>query len=345
MDERLKTVSLRPKATLHEAMRVIDTGAMAIALVLEEGGCLVGTVTDGDIRRALLQGASQSDPVESHMHRDFTAVTPETTRAEVLDLMTARHLQQIPVLDPEGRLVGLHLMREIVGGRKRPNWAVVMAGGKGERLRPITDSIPKPMVPVAGRPILERIVLHLVGYGIRTVYMAVNYRSELIEDHFGDGEKLGCSIRYLKEEKPLGTAGALALLPERHGHPLLVLNGDIITQADIGGLLALHEREGNEITVGVKTHLHTVPFGVVALEGDRITEIMEKPTESWTINAGIYVLNPEILSLIPGGESFAMTDLVEAALEQGKAIGAFPIEEEWIDVGRRVDLSKARGEE
>jgi hypothetical protein len=211
---RLAKLKVLEGAVLREAMQAIDRGACEIAFVVDASEKLLGTVTDGDVRRALLAGATLEDPVGPVMNRRFTAVDENASRAEVLDLMKARTLGQVPVTDSQGRLVGLHLLREMLGREEKPNWAVVMAGGRGERLRPLTDSIPKPMVCVAGRPILERIVLHLVGQGIRRIFLAVNYMADVIEDHFGDGRSFGCGIQYLREVRPLGTGGALALLPE-----------------------------------------------------------------------------------------------------------------------------------
>ena len=187
MTERIRDTSIFKHASLRNAMEAIQRGACGIALIVDEAGRLLGVMTDGDVRRALLGGALLDDAVEPSMHRKFTAVLPTTGRSEVLDLLRARSLSQIPIVDERGTLLGLHLLREIVGAVPRPNWAVVMAGGRGERLRPLTDTIPKPMVKVAGRPILERIVHHLVGFGIRRVYLSVNYLSEVIEDYFGDG--------------------------------------------------------------------------------------------------------------------------------------------------------------
>lgn len=325
-------------------MEALDRGAVEIALVVGSGGTLLGTLTDGDIRRAILAGASLEDTASKFMSRRFTAVSPSTSRAEVLDLLRARLLGQIPIVDESGRLVGLHLLREILGAVSRPNWAVVMAGGRGERLRPITDSIPKPMIKVAGRPILERIVLHLVGFGIRRIFLSVNYMGDMIEGYFKDGAGLGCNIEYVKEEKPLGTGGALSLLPEKPDHPVLMLNGDLLTQFNVGNLLSFHAEGGFKATVGVHEYIHTVPYGVVEQEGDRITGIREKPTQRWITNAGIYVFEPELLERVPKDTYFPLPALVEECLDRGEAVGAFPIKEDWIDVGHPKELRRARGE-
>jgi dTDP-glucose pyrophosphorylase len=325
-------------ARLWDAMKAMDRSCAGLALVTDDAGRLVGTLTDGDVRRALLGGAEVDDPLRPFIFRNYTAVGPHVARAEVLDMMQARRIDQVPVLDDEGRLVGLHLLQEMLGPVERPNWAVVMAGGVGTRLRPLTDSLPKPMLKVAGRPILERIVLHLVGHGIRRVFLSVGYKAQVIEDHFGDGSRFGCRIEYLREDRPMGTAGALSLLPERPTHPLLVMNGDLVTQADVGVMLDAH---GGGITVGVRRYVHQVPFGTVAVEGSQIVGIEEKPRLERLINAGVYVLSPNVLLLMPAGAEFPMTQLIAESLAFG--VSAFEVQDDWLDVGQHDQLRLARG--
>lgn len=340
----LQWLTLTADQTLRQAMMAIDRGTGEIALVIDDRLRLIGTLTDGDIRRALLAGASMDDAVEFYMNRHFTAVSLQTGRVAVLDLMKARSIRQIPVIDEIGRLVGLHLMREIIGAEERDNVAVIMAGGRGERLRPLTDLIPKPMIRVAGRPILERIVLHLVGYGIRHVYLAVNYLAEVIAQHFGDGREFGCRIEYLQESQPLGTGGALSLLTERPKMPFLVLNGDLLTQFDAASMLAFHESHEFKATVGVYDYLHTVPFGVIESNSDRISRMWEKPTQVWLVNSGIYVFSPDLIERVPAATNFPLPALVEECLERNEPVGAFHIGEDWIDIGRHQELKRARGE-
>jgi len=331
-----------PKDTILQVMECLDRNAHGIALVVDAHGHLVGTVTDGDIRRALLKGSGMGSAIEGHMGRRFTTVTADTGRAEVLDLMRARSIEQVPIIDGNGVLLGLHVMREVIGSVERPNWAVIMAGGRGERLRPLTDTIPKPMICVAGRPILERIVLHLVGYGIRQIYLSVNYLGDVIREHFGDGSAFGCTIRYLVEDKPLHTGGALSLLPEKPEQPLLVMNGDLITQADIGALLQYHISGGYGMTVGCDEYNHTVPFGCLQIQNGRVLAIEEKPVLSRNINAGIYVLSPEILERVPQNQAFPITALIEQALTLGDPVGAYRLSGDWIDVGRHDQLKQAQ---
>lgn len=342
---RIDVLSLDQSATLREAMIAIDRGACEIALVVDPERRLLGTLSDGDVRRALLGGATLSDSVRAFTNRRFTAVTRATSRADVLDLMRARFLQQIPVLDDSGRLIGLHLMREMLGAGRRDNWAVVMAGGRGQRLRPLTDTMPKPMVKVAGRPILERIVLHLVGFGVRRVFVSVNYMAQVIEEHLGDGSALGCRIEYLREDKPLGTGGALSLLPEPPSLPLLVLNGDLITQFDVGQMFDFHAAGGYAATMAVHHYAHTVPFGVVETDAGRICGLREKPLHSWLVNAGIYVFQPEVVGRVPPNTAYALPALVEESLSRSEPVGAFHLDGEWLDIGRHEQLRRARGEE
>lgn len=331
-------------ASLLDAMAAIDRGGHGITFVTRDSGEVVGSVTDGDIRRAVLSGESLSACcIERIMNRRFVFVGRQASRAEVLDLMRARDISSIPILDAGGRLVGLHLLRELVGGETRPNWAFILAGGKGTRLRPITEHIPKPLVTVAGRPILERIVLHLVGNGLQRIFLSVNYLADMIEERFGDGSAFGCSIEYVREKKPLGTGGSLRLLPEEPQHPLLVMNGDLVTQFDVGRMLACHDAGAYAATVGVRPYQTQIPFGVADVEGGRLVGVREKPTVQMLVNAGIYVLSPKVLPLVAGDEEFPITDLFTRAIAKGLPVGAHVIEDEWLDVGRHDELNRARG--
>jgi NDP-sugar pyrophosphorylase family protein len=257
--------------------------------------------------------------------------------------MKARGIRHVPVLDDDRRLIGIHFLEALIGTTEKPNVAVIMAGGEGRRLRPLTDSRPKPMVEVAGRPILERIVLHLVGYGIKRIFISVNYLAELIRSHFGAGERFGCSIEYLHEERPLGSGGALALLPRTLTHPLLVMNGDLVSQFDVARLLQHHANACAAATIAARHHQVEIPFGVLSLRDGCLDALTEKPTSHYLINAGIYVLEPELLELVPQGRFFPITTLFEQLLEQRRRVAVYALEEDWIDVGRREDLARANG--
>lgn len=330
-------------ASIRDAMRTINDNWREFALVLDDDRCVVGLITDGDIRRGLLEGLPMEAPAERVMTREYVSVGPDYDRAGVLDLMKARSVRQVPVLDAARRLVGIHFLEELIGRGEKPNAALIMAGGRGQRLRPYTESKPKPMVEVAGRPILERIVLHLVGHGIRRVFISVNYLAGMIEAHFGDGTRFGCRIEYLRETEPLGSGGALSLLPAGLAHPLLVMNGDLVSQFDVTRLLEHHRREEAEATLAARHHEIEIPFGVLDVEGNRLKGLVEKPSVHQLINAGIYVLEPRLLEDVPRGRFYPMTDLFEGLLRQGRRVSVYRLEEDWIDVAGREDLSRANG--
>lgn len=343
MTDALAACLVPDSGTVREAMTALDRGAGRIALAVAGDGRLTGVVTDGDIRRALLGGASLDEPVGPILTRSYLAVGPGDDRADVLELMRARRVSAIPVVDDHGCPIGLHLLHEFLERVSRTNWAVVMAGGQGTRLRPLTDTIPKPMLKVAGRPIIERIVLHLVGMGIGRIFVSVNYLGDVIESHFGDGSAFGARIEYLHEDRPLGTAGALGLLPEAPTEPLLLLNGDLVTSADLDGLLAFHDAGRFDATIGFRRYLHTIPFGAIERDGDRIVGLDEKPTVEREVNTGMYALNPAVVGLVKAGEPTSMPDLISTALDAGSSVGAFEIEDDWVDVGQREQLVRARG--
>jgi dTDP-glucose pyrophosphorylase len=342
MPSPLESCLVAERGTIRDAMVALDRGAARIALAVDETGRLVGVATDGDLRRALLAGRGLDDPVGDVLNREFVALGTDSDRTDALEFLRARRIAAIPVVDGDRRPVGLHLLQDFVERVERPSWAVVMAGGQGIRLRPLTDTVPKPMLRVAGRPILERIVLHLVGSGIKRVFISVNYLGHLIEAHFGDGSRFGCRIEYLREETPLGTAGALGLLPERPGDPFLLMNGDLVTSADLGGLLDRHVASGDCATIGVRRYLHTVPFGCVERDGDRVIRLDEKPTVQREVNSGIYAFEPAVLDLLEPGRAVSTPDLIGRLLERGDPVGAFEIEDDWIDVGQREQLARAR---
>jgi len=330
-------------ATFREAMAAINDNNREVVLVEEASGRVAGVITDGDIRRGLLSGLSMAAPAASVMSRQFISVGSEVQRAEVLDLMKALRIRQVPVLDGDGRLVGIHFLEEIIGAGTIENIAVIMAGGRGSRLKPITESCPKPMIMVAGRPILERVVLHLVGCGVRRIYLSINYLGQVIERHFGDGAMFGCHIQYLRESKELGTGGALGLIPGKPTHPLLVLNGDQITRIDVRRFLARHYEARASATIAVGSYQHEVPFGVIHEKDGLLTRLEEKPSLTMLVNRGMYVLEPAVLDIVPKDRSFPITDLFDRILEQGKGVATYFSDEEWLDVGRPADLLKAHG--
>lgn len=343
MPEDFTSCTILETASLREAMQTINSGGLSgVVMVNDAGGKLVGLMTDGDIRRMLLAGAGMDEPISSGVNRDFTWVNPRTSRAHVLDLMRARDIEHIPIIDQERHLLGVHRLSDILAKSTLPNIAVIMAGGKGVRLGALTRDVPKPMLKVAGRPILERIILHLVGAGIRKIYLAVNYLSHVIEDHFQDGSAFGCEIHYLREENPLGSGGALTLLPESPEHPILVMNGDLVTEFQVQRMLKYHASGGYPATMGLTPYNHQIPFGCARIEDGKVVGFSEKPVLTELVNGGIYVISPELLKRVPEGY-FPITGLFEACLENGEAIGGYVIEEGWADIGLPEELNLARG--
>lgn len=333
-------------ATLRQAVQVIDAYAASVCLLEDDDLRLVGILSDGDVRRAFLAGAPLDGPASPWAAPRPKTVPVGTDRSAVLDLMRALRVPQIPEVDGDGRVVQLHLLRNIVGGPKRCNTAVILAGGLGTRLRTVTGDLPKPMVDVAGRPVLERIVLHLVGSGITDVRLAVGYGADVIERHFGDGAGFGCRIGYLREDEPLGTAGPLrGLLDALPDEPIITVNGDLVTSFSVSGLLSAHRSADASLTVAVTDYVHEIPYGVLTTEdgGGRVTAFSEKPTWIATVNAGIYAIEPKLIAGIPPGRSVPITELIEGCLDRGDRVTAWRTVGEWHDVGRPDDLARARG--
>jgi dTDP-glucose pyrophosphorylase/CBS domain-containing protein len=336
-------------ATVLQALAAIDAGGANAAVVVDGMERFAGIVTDGDLRRALIGGGRLSDSIRPYVQATALTVAPHVSRAHVLDLMRVRGVNQLPIVDADGRVAGIHRLGDVIGRTTRPNVAVVMAGGRGTRLYPLTQKVPKPMVTVAGRPILEWIVLHLVGAGISRVVLATGYFAEQVEDHFGTGERFGCSIQYVRDpdDAPRGSGGALALvrdaldLPDA---PVVVMNGDLITQFDVGAMLDHHRCTGAMVTIAARPLFHEVPFGVIGHDSDhRVTELVEKPVMSWTINAGIYAIEPSLLDRVPSDGEYPITELVGECLRRGEHVSAWDFNDEWNDVGRHDDLARARG--
>lgn len=345
----LSSMCISPDGSIREAMACIDSHATQarIALVVDEERRLLDTVTDGDVRRAILAGLDLDAPVSilQDRKRDSRYPEPVTAPADakpatLLQLMQERRVRQIPLLDETRRVVGLVTLRELLPVDGLPLQAVVMAGGYGTRLRPLTEELPKPMLPVGGRPLLELIIERLREAGIQRVNLTTHYKGELIARHFGDGRDFGVEIRYVEEGRPLGTAGSLSLL-DASNEPLLIINGDILTQVDFRAMLDFHQEHQADMTVAVRQYEFRVPYGVIETDGAMITNISEKPIVQHFINAGIYLLNPEVRQYIPNGQSYDMPDLITQLLAEGYQVVSFPIREYWLDIGQIEDYQKA----
>jgi len=334
---------LPTNATIGQVIGNLNQIAIKIVMVTNEEGILEGTISDGDIRRALLKGLDLNSPITNVVHRNALVVSPELDRELVKQLMIANKIQQIPVVDATHHIVGLHLWDEISTPVARPNLMVIMAGGKGTRLRPQTENCPKPMLPVVGRPMLEHIIERAMGDGFNHFLLAVHYLGHMIEEHFGNGERFKARIEYLKEESPLGTAGALGLMKIRPDAPFLVTNGDVLTDIHYGEILDFHIHQEAVATMAVRGHEWQHPFGVVQTRGVEIIGFEEKPITRSHINAGIYVLSPEALDMLGANDPCDMPTLFERLQAKGFRTVAYPMHEPWLDVGRPEDYASANG--
>lgn len=329
--------------TVADLMRRMDWAALEIVLVVDAQGRLAGTVTDGDIRRAILKGLDLSTPASAVMNRKPIAVEAHTPRAEALRIMRRFGIRHLPCLDACGRPVRLEMLDGMADQTDAPS-AVIMAGGLGQRLRPLTENTPKPMLKVADRPILDHILGSLRQSGIRDVVISVNYLADRIREHIGDGAGHDLNVNYVSETKRLGTAGALALLAPRPRSAFLVMNGDLLTGVNFASLFRFQKRTGHDLVVCVRRHSTTVPYGVLEIAGGRVVALKEKPTLDFFINAGIYVVEPHCLDLIEPESHCDMTDLIQKAMDRGFSVGAFPIIEYWRDIGSPEDYARANAE-
>lgn len=340
----LKALTVPETATVRDAMEAIDRGAKQIALVVDEGGHLRATVTDGDIRRGLLRGTGLDAQVTEIMQTDFTAMRENEGRAAAMALMRARGLHHVPIINATGSLVDLVLIDEFSGIIRRDTQVVLMAGGLGTRLRPLTETVPKPMLPVGGKPILELILRNFTEQGFQKFTIALNYRGNMIRDYFGDGSRFDAEITYLEETKKLGTAGALSLLETRPEQPFIVMNGDLLTSTPFDALLRFNAETNAVATMCARDYTMKVPYGVIEMEDSALRRIVEKPTYSHFVNAGIYVLSPDTLDHVEPDEPLDMPTLFERIIATGAEASVFPIQEYWVDIGRHEDLERARAE-
>jgi len=334
-------VLIGPHASLHEALAVIDRTGSQMALVVDAERRLLGTLSDGDIRRALLKGVALGDAVVHAMHLAPVCARAGEDRSTILATMRRRGLHQMPVIDEERRVVGLEIFVDFFDTPRRANWVVIMAGGLGTRLGDLTRDTPKPMLPVGSRPLLETIVRAIAEHGFARIYLAVNYRAEQIEAHFGDGSALGLDIRYLREDRALGTAGALSLLPEAPSAPLVVTNADLLTKEDFGLMVERHVESGADATMAVRPYEMQVPFGVVRERDGHIDAIEEKPLQRFVVSAGIYVLSPRVLELVPRGQPLDMPALFESLIAGGGRARCHHVRSYWLDIGRLPDYERA----
>ena len=338
---------LRANAPLVEAVRAIETSRRRIAIVTEPDGRLLGTLTDGDVRRCLLAGGTLETPLSQAMNHQPIVARTGSADAHLLGLMRKGNIMAVPLVDGAGRfqrLVHLSDLTDAQGDTEPAGFAfaVIMAGGEGTRLRPMTQTLPKAMVDIGGVPLLERQIDRLVRAGFSRVYISVNYLSHVIEDHFGDGHAFGLEVLYLREEEKLGTAGALTLLPEEPATSIFVMNGDILTTFDLRNLHRYHEQHNALVTVAAVDYRINVPYGVICADGAYVTELQEKPSQRFLCNAGVYAISPETLQMLPRSCHYDMTSLIDACIHKRYRVAVFPVHEYWSDVGTIDDLEKAR---
>jgi dTDP-glucose pyrophosphorylase/CBS domain-containing protein len=346
------TFTVAEMATLRDAAACIDRNRCGIAIVVDSAGVVLDTITDGDIRRAVLAGQALDTPLSALAPRRERSVYAQPvvarsgeTDEELLAHMRSRSVRQLPVVNDAGRVVDLVVLDDLVAGESAPLplRAVVMAGGFGTRLRPYTETVPKPMLPLGDKPLLEHVIAQLRDAGITRVNVTTHYMPEKIRDHFGDGAAHGVHIEYVDEDRPLGTAGALGLI-ERDTQPLLVMNGDILTRVDVRAMFCFHREQRAAMTVGVRQYETRVPFGVVEVDGPCITRIIEKPTHTFLVNAGVYLIEPSAHARITRGEAVDMPDVIARLVAAGERVASFPVVEYWLDVGRPDDYARAQAD-
>ena len=337
-----------PESSIREVIVCINRNAKGIALVVDKERHLIGTVTDGDIRRAILSEINLEEPVTQLLARKTSSPYPKpvtapvgTEQAALLQLMRDRSVRHIPLLDDAGRVVDLVTLDELLPDQVLPVQAVIMAGGFGKRLRPFTEETPKPMLSVGGRPLMERIIGQLRTAGIKQINITTHYKPEKIVGYFGDGSRFGVKLNYVNEDQPLGTAGALGLM-EKPDNPLLVINGDILTQMNFHAMLAYHQEHKADLTVAVRKYDLRVPYGVIENDGPFVQKLVEKPSFSLFVNAGIYLLEPSVYHYVPKGQRFDMTDLIQRLLQEKRPVASFPIVEYWLDIGQPADYDQAQ---
>lgn len=339
-----ESVMIWPDTPLLEAIAKIDAAATKMALVVDANGKLLGTLSDGDIRRGLLSGLELTAPVERCMFRNPTTARLNESSEEILLRMRKLSLYQMPVLDNDGCVVDLKLINDYMVLPARDNWVVIMAGGPGVRLKELTRDIPKPMLPVGDKPLLETTVSRFIEQGFRHIWLAVNYHAGKIERHFGDGSLFGAQVRYLREGKRLGTAGALSLLSQVPECPVLVTNADLLVNIDYGDMIDAHLKSDALATMAVREYEYQIPYGVVQISRGNILGLDEKPVHRVMVNAGVYVLSPEVISKVPEETFFDMPELFEALIAEGRPIRCHTVYGYWRDIGCYQDLCKANSD-
>lgn len=340
---KIDEIKINQNASIKEALKVIDKGAIKVAVVLSDDGLLLGMLNDGDIRRALLKGMSLGDSIAGIINKHPVVANINDTKERILELANEKKLHQIPIIS-NGKLIGIQDIREFLTPKNKPNKVILMVGGLGTRLRPLTNDVPKPMLDVGNKPILHTIVENFAKYGYTDIIMCVNYKSEIIKEYFGNGDKFGVKIEYVLESQRMGTAGALSLLKERPKDDFFVMNGDLLTNVNFEYLHEYHKDSNALASICIRKYEMQVPYGVVNVRANKVTSIEEKPTQSFFVSAGIYMFSPIVLDFIPKGVFYDMPTLFSELLKHDFPIHPFPIREYWLDIGRMDEYRRANDE-
>lgn len=338
-----ESILISPNLPLQAVIGVLDRGGLQIAVVVDGQQRILGTVTDGDVRRALIRQVTLEAPVSEVMNPHPRTAPAGSTREDVLQIMERHQVSQIPVVDADNSIVGIETLHGLLHGRRRDNAVFLMAGGFGKRLQPLTENCPKPLLNVGDKSILEIIIENFVDAGFHRFFISTHYRPEMIRERIGDGSRWNIDVQYVHEEEPLGTGGALGLLPKGViNEPMFMMNGDLLTKLNFNQLLDFHEKNNGMATMCVREYEHRVPYGVIESDGLRVTGMVEKPSYRYFINAGIYVLSPRLIESVEGGKRIDMPTLLEERLAADQQVNIFPVHEYWLDIGRMEDFQRAQ---
>jgi len=344
MKEDIKKILVSPASSIKNTLEIIDKGSKQIALVVDDNNKLLGTVTDGDIRRAILEGEDLESSVDTVMNKNYTALSIDSNKEELKNTFKNKEINQIPLLDKNNIVRDIVLINDILKNKSKNNYVVLMAGGLGTRLRPLTEDIPKPLLPVGDKPILETIIEQFISFGFNNFIITVNYKADKIRDYFGNGEKYNANITYIEEEKRLGTAGALSLIDKKIDEPFFLMNADLLTKLNFESMLRYHLNKDNKLTIASREYKYEVPYGVLEVENEKVISLEEKPDHKFFVSAGAYILNPDLLNRIPENEYYDITELIDILLSENEDVGTFPIHEYWLDIGQHEDYKQAKDE-
>lgn len=342
--KNVDTILINEQTSIIDVLKIIDKSSLQLALVVDENKKLLGTISDGDIRRAILNDIALSEAIQNIYHKKPTVAKINDSKNEIINICTSKKIHQIPIVDSKGVIVGIEILDELIKKDSKENKVILMVGGLGTRLKPLTNDTPKPMLDVGGKPILQTIVETFASYGYVNIIMCVNYKSQIIQEYFEDGHKFGVNIEYILEKKRMGTAGALSLLKEKPNEAFFVMNGDILTNVNFEHLHKAHLQKKSLATMCTREYDFQVPYGVVNTNKEKITSIVEKPIHKFSVSAGIYMFNPECIDTIPKDKFYDVPTLFEELIQEKENVSAFALKEYWLDIGRIEEYEKANKE-